>query len=221
MNVALIAANVVVFFLQLASGPAFERVVWAFGVVPARLFQPGMFEGWTGSDSLVTLVTSMFLHGGFLHLIGNMLYLWIFGDNVEGAMGSVRFLIFYLLCAVAAAGAQIAVDPRSALPMIGASGAIAGVLAAYLMLFPFSRIVTLIPIFFFARLVAVPAVILLGLWFLLQIVSGLSSTGGAGGTAWFAHIGGFAAGLLLVFLFRRKDVPITLWQVVRRRRPGA
>ncbi len=169
----------------------------------------------------LTIVTSIFLHGGLLHVLGNMLYLWIFVDNVEDAMGPVRFLGFYLLCAVAAAALQIAVDPSGSLPMIGASGAIAGVLAAYLMLFPFSRIVTLIPLFFFLRLVALPAVILLGLWFILQIVNGLASTAGTGGTAWFAHIGGFAAGLLLVFLFRRKTVPVTLWQVIRRRRPVA
>ncbi len=200
---------------------AANRLIAQFALIPGELLGGRDLPPTIPFPLWLTLLTSVFLHGGLLHLLGNMLYLWIFGDNVEDAMGPVRFLIFYLLCAVGAAGAQIAVDPGSALPMIGASGAIAGVLAAYLMLFPFSRIVTLIPIFFFARLVAVPAAVLLGLWFILQIVSGLSSTGGAGGTAWFAHIGGFTAGLLLVFLFRRKGVPITLWQVIRRRRPGA
>ncbi len=199
---------------------AANKLIAQFALIPGELLGGRDLPPTIPIPVWLTLLTSVFLHGSLLHLLGNMLYLWIFGDNVEGAMGPVRFLIFYLVCAVAAAGTQIAVDPESSLPMIGASGAIAGVLGAYLMLFPLSRIVTLIPIFFFVRLVAVPAVFLLGLWFVLQIVSGLGSAGGAGGTAWFAHVGGFAAGLLLVSLFRRKDVPVVLWQIIRRRRPA-
>ena len=165
-----------------------------------------------------TLITSMFLHGGLVHLLGNMLYLWIFGDNVEDAMGHTRFLGFYLVCGVAASFAQIAISPDSGIPQIGASGAIAGVLAAYFMLFPQSRVLTLIPIFFFIRLAAVPAVFLLGFWFILQVLSGAGSFGTAGGVAWFAHIGGFLAGGLLVFLFKRRGVPVVLWQMLRRGR---
>ncbi len=168
----------------------------------------------------LTLVTSMFMHGGILHILGNMLFLWIFGDNVEDAMGPMRFLVFYLVCGLAAAGAQIAIDPSSSVPMLGASGAIAGVLAAYFMLFPRARVLTLIPLFFFLRLVAVPAVFFLGFWFLLQVISGAGSIGSSGGVAFFAHIGGFVAGLLLVFPFRRRSVPVTLWNIIQsRRRP--
>ncbi len=166
----------------------------------------------------LTLFTAMFLHGGIMHLLGNMLYLWIFGDNVEDAMGSVRFLLFYLLCGIAAAFAQIAIGPSSSIPMIGASGAIAGVLAAYFMLFPRSRVFTLIPLFFFLRVVALPAVFLLGFWFVLQVLSGLNSFTNAGGVAFFAHIGGFVAGLFLVFPFRQRHVPVVLWQLIQNRR---
>ncbi|MFC2077295.1 rhomboid family intramembrane serine protease [Candidatus Bipolaricaulota bacterium] len=166
----------------------------------------------------LTVLTSMFLHGGLMHLLGNMLYLWIFGDNVEDAMGPIRFLVFYLLCGAAAAFAQIAVDPGSTIPLIGASGAIAGVLAAYFMLFPYAKVVTLIPIFFFLRLMSIPAVFLLGFWFLLQVISGAGSLGSGGGVAWFAHIGGFIAGAILVFPFRRRGVPVALWQRLRRGR---
>lgn len=166
----------------------------------------------------LTLFTSMFLHGGFMHLLGNMLYLWIFGDNVEDAMGHVKFLLFYLLCGAVAAFTQMAIAPGSPVPQIGASGAIAGVLAAYFMLFPYARVLTLIPIFFFIRLVTVPAVFLLGFWFILQVISGAGSVGAATGVAWFAHIGGFLSGGLLVFLFKRRGVPVVLWQMLHRGR---
>jgi membrane associated rhomboid family serine protease len=166
----------------------------------------------------LTLLTSMFLHGGLLHLLGNMLYLWIFGDNIEDAMGPLRFLLFYLLCGVIASLSQIAIDPGSSIPSIGASGAIAGVLAAYFMLFPHSRVLTLIPIFFFLRLISIPAVVLLGFWFVLQVISGAGSLGSEGGVAWFAHIGGFVAGAILVFPFRRKSVPVVLWRMILRKR---
>lgn len=167
----------------------------------------------------LTLFTSMFLHGGLLHLLGNMLYLWIFGDNVEDAMGHGKFLLFYLVCGAIASFAQMAINPNSGVPQIGASGAIAGVLAAYFMLFPNSRVLTLIPIFFFIRLVAVPAVFLLGFWFILQVLSGAGSLGAASGVAFFAHIGGFIAGGVLVFLFKRRGVPVVLWQMLRKGRP--
>jgi len=168
----------------------------------------------------LTLLSTMFLHGSILHVLGNMLYLWIFGDNVEDAMGPVRFLIFYLLCGAAASFAQIAIAPGSSIPLVGASGAIAGVLAAYFMLYPYAKVLTIIPIFFFLRLIAVPAVFLLGFWFVLQVISGAGSIGSSGGVAWFAHVGGFVAGLLLVGLFRRRDVPLTLWRSLRHGRFG-
>jgi membrane associated rhomboid family serine protease len=195
-----------------------DYFVMQYALVPVELLKGVDLPPTIPIPVFLTLFTSMFLHGGFVHLLGNMLYLWIFGDNVEDAMGHVRFLLFYLLCGVVAALAQVAINPGSAIPQIGASGAIAGVLAAYFMLFPYSRVLTLIPIFFFLRLVAVPAVFLLGFWFILQVISGAGSLGAAGGVAWFAHIGGFLAGGLLVFVFRRRGVPVALWQMMRRRR---
>lgn len=165
----------------------------------------------------ITLITSMFIHGGLWHILGNMLFLWIFGDNVEDAMGHGKYLLFYLTCGAAAAFAQMAVSPNSPVPQIGASGAISGVLGAYLMLFPYARILTLIPFFFLIRLVAIPAVFFLGFWFVLQVISGAGALGSNGGVAWFAHIGGFIAGAVLVFLFKRRGVPVALWESLRRR----
>jgi membrane associated rhomboid family serine protease len=146
-----------------------------------------------------------------------MLYLWVFGDNVEGAMGRGRFLAFYVLCGMVAGLAQLALNPHSDLPLVGASGAIAGALGAYFMLFPTSRILTALPILFFIRLVSIPAVIVLGIWFLLQVVNSAVTAGAGGGVAWLAHIGGFVAGALLVVPFRRRDVPIGLVALLRRR----
>ena len=150
--------------------------------------------------ALLTVFTSMFLHGGWMHLIGNMLYLWIFSDNVEDAMGHGRFIVFYLLCGIGAAMAQALPDPSSAIPMVGASGAISGVLAAYLMLYPRARVTVVIPLGFYLHVTRLPAAAVLGLWFLLQLLSEMMSGAGAG-VAFRAHIGGFVAGLLLVFAF--------------------
>jgi membrane associated rhomboid family serine protease len=152
----------------------------------------------------------MFLHGNLLHIGGNMLYLWIFGDNVEGAMGHVKFLLFYLLSGVIAAFSQIAANPNSTTPMIGASGAIAGVLGAYFLLYPYSRVLTLAIFFYFIRLIELPAVFVLGLWFLLQLLN--VSLGVGGGVAWLAHAGGFIAGALLVFVFKKRYVQIGLFR---------
>jgi len=189
-----------------------------YGLVPGELLGGVDLPPSIPFPLWLTLLTSMFLHGGLMHLIGNMLYLWIFGDNVEDAMGHGRFLLFYLICGFVASFSQIALNVQSPVPQIGASGAIAGVLAAYFMLFPYSRVLTLIPIFFFIRLVTVPAVFLLGFWFILQLISGAGSLGATSGVAFFAHIGGFVAGGVLVFLFRRRGVPVVLWQMLRRRR---
>jgi len=198
--------------------PAGDHLITQYAIIPAELLSGEDLPPTIPVPVWLTILTSMFLHGGLIHLLGNMLYLWIFGDNVEDAMGPIRFLLFYILCGVAAALAQIAIDPGSATPLIGASGAIAGVLAAYFMLFPYARVLTLIPIFFFLRLVSVPAVLLLGIWFFLQVISGAGSLGSGGGVAWFAHIGGFIAGAVLVFLFRRRGIPVTLWRTLRRGR---
>ena len=203
VTISVIALNALAFFYELSLGDGANELLFRYGLVPAD-FSP------------VTLVTSMFLHGGFLHFGGNMLYLWIFGDNVEDRMGHGRFLVFYLLCGAAAAFAQMLMQPDSPVPMVGASGAIAGVMGAYFVLYPRSKIVTLLPIFFFIQLVELPALFFLGIWFLMQFVSGLGSiavTAGqaTGGTAFWAHVAGFAAGVAGVALFRRPERQRVEW----------
>lgn len=183
-----------------------DRFYIQYGLIPAEFLSGKDLDPTVPFPIWLTLLTSMFLHAGWLHLIGNMWYLWIFGDNVEASMGSLRYLLFYLLSGAGAAGLQMAVSGQSTVPMVGASGAISGVMGAYFVLFPWSRILTLVPIWFFLQLVEVPAFIFLGLWFLLQFFSGLVDLQSLGGTAWWAHIGGFLAGGLLVFLFKRRKV---------------
>jgi membrane associated rhomboid family serine protease len=172
-----------------------------FGVVPAFFAPP-------------TLISSMFLHGSWSHVLGNMWYLWIFGDNVEDRMGHFRFLIFYLLCGIVAAFGQIFIDPTSTLPTIGASGAIAGVMGAYFVLYPQSRVLTLIPLIVFWEIVELPAIFLLGFWFLMQLFSAgaiaATSNSQAGGVAFMAHVAGFIFGLVGVFIFRKRE-PDTRW----------
>jgi membrane associated rhomboid family serine protease len=198
----------------MGAGDAF---VMQYGLVAAEFSSGRDLPPTIALPIWLTLITSMFLHAGLLHVLGNMLYLWVFGDNVEDAMGSARFLIFYLLCGCAAGLAQLAPNSHAAVPLIGASGAIAGVLGAYFMLFPTSRILTIIPIFFFIRLVSIPAIVVLGIWFLLQVVNSATSFGASSGVAWLAHIGGFATGMALVVLFRKRGTPIGLLNLLRRR----
>ncbi|HJW84522.1 MAG TPA: rhomboid family intramembrane serine protease [Anaerolineae bacterium] len=196
-TVALIAVNVLVFlYQQTLPEDEFQALVFRLGVMPAAV--TGDFN-----RSAYTFVTSMFLHGDWLHVGSNMLYLWIFGNNVEDRLGLIRFVLFYFITGFAAAGAQIATAPRADIPMIGASGAIAGVLGAYLVLFPNARVQTLVFFFYFIRVIEVSAVWLLGWWFLLQVLSGFGSLAvpGMGGVAFFAHIGGFVAGYGLIRLF--------------------
>lgn len=196
-----------------------ETFIFSYGFIPGEFFSGKDLPPVIALPLWVTLFSAMFIHGGLLHILGNMLYLWIFGDNVEDAMGHGRFLVFYLLCGLIATAAQTALSPHSAIPQIGASGAIAGVLAAYFMLYPYSRVLTLVPIFFFIRLIPIPAVLLLGLWFLFQVISGAGAIGASGGgIAFFAHIGGFIAGGMLVFVFRRRNVPVVLWEAITRHR---
>ena len=204
----LIAACSIVFLWQQSLGPRAEAAVdFAYGMVPAVFF--GSAAPPAGLPSVppwATLVTSMFLHGGWLHLLGNMLYLWLFGRGVESAMGAPRYLVFYLLSGIAAALTQAAADPGAEVPMIGASGAIAGTLGAYLVLHPRANVVIFVWLFIFVRLIAVPAVIVLGLWFLMQLASALDARSGAPGVAFWAHVGGFVLGMLLVPRFRRRGV---------------
>ena len=206
MTVILIAINVIVFIYELLLGPQLEGFVQSWAIIPYEITRGVDLPPPSIQPIYLTLITAMFLHGGFVHIAGNMLFLWIFGNNIEDAMGSLRFLVFYLLCGLAAAFAQIAVGPNSDVPNIGASGAIAGVLGAYLLLFPRAEVQTLVFLGFFVRLVRVPALLFLGLWFVLQLFSGVAGLGmeARGGVAWFAHIGGFIAGLVLINLFRRR-----------------
>jgi membrane associated rhomboid family serine protease len=165
-----------------------------------------------GKSVLFSLFTSMFLHGGFLHIAGNMLYLWVFGNNVEDRLGPGVFLIFYLAAGVVAAYAQVLPDPDSQTPLVGASGAIAGCLGAYLVMFPHARVLTLVPIFFFLQVMELPAMLVLGFWFVLQSLQGVGSLEADTGVAWFAHIGGFVFGALVALLFyRRQQVPQTYY----------
>ena len=199
-----ILANVLVFMVELSTGEMRGEFLREWGLVPGRLF-----ASFTGDTSLpvelLTMVTSLFLHGGWLHLIGNMWYLWIFGDNVEDSIGSFGFLAFYLAAGVFAAGVHAALMPGSPIPTVGASGAIAGVLGAYAQAFPRARVLTLIPIFFFFQVVAIPALVLLGIWFVLQFISGTLSIGGeSGGVAWWAHIAGFVFGFVGMGVMRHR-----------------
>jgi membrane associated rhomboid family serine protease len=204
VTVLIIAINAVVFlYQQTLSEPELLRFVHSYALVPVAF-------------SIPAVLTSMFMHGGWMHFLGNMLFLWIFGDNVEDRVGHGRFVLFYLLCGAAAALAQVWMSPASRVPMVGASGAIAGVMGAYFVMFPHSRVLTLIPIFFFIELVEVPAIFFLGIWFLLQFLSGVTSLGApraqdVGGVAFWAHVAGFVAGVIWIFVFRRPERQRVEW----------
>jgi len=200
ITVGLIAANVLAFFYEWQlSPPALESFIFTWGLVPAQL---------TGdpSGAWITIFTAMFLHGGWFHLLSNMWFLYLFGDNVEARMGAGRYLLFYLLSGIAAVLLQTYIMPGSAVPMIGASGAIAGILGAYLISFPRSRIASLVPILFIFTIVEIPAAIFLIFWFITQVYSGLFAMQGASasGIAWWAHIGGFVFGVIMVSFFARR-----------------
>ncbi len=204
---ALIAANVLVYFLLQPPGGTRAGLLFTlqWGLVPADLLG-GLPRVPHPVPPSWTILTSMFLHGGLFHILGNMWYLWLFGDNVEDAMGRARFVVFYFLSGVGAAAAQVLMDPGSRVPMVGASGAISGVLGGYLLLYPHARILTLIPLGFFTQIVEIPAVIVLGFWIVVQVLNGfLTLSLHTGGVAWFAHIGGFVAGMALVHIFRKRQ----------------
>jgi len=211
LTVSFIAACVLVFLWQLSLGDrGYQQVVYSFGVIPVVLLGDARLPAELAVvPPAATLITSMFLHGGFMHLIGNMLYLWIFGNNVEDAMGHVRFVVFYVLCGIAAAFAQVLLNTDSQVPMIGASGAISGVLGAYLLLYPHARVLVLIPLGILTQLVRLPAGWVLGFWFVFQLLSQLlAGTGEGGGVAFMAHVGGFVAGMALIPLFKYRSVPL-------------
>ncbi len=204
----LIAVNIAVFVFELLLGAEARAVfVSAFALIPQRLFLHAAAAVQGPFPVGVTLFTSMFVHGGFLHVAGNMLYLWIFGNNVEDAMGRIRFVVFSFLCGVVAAYSHALANASSAVPMIGASGAISGVLGAYLLLYPRARVLTLVAFGFYVRTVGLPAMFVLLFWFVLQFLSALISAGTGEGVAWYAHVGGFVAGMVFIGLFKRKKVP--------------
>jgi len=212
ITVGIIAANIVAFLYQLSlslgSGSGgvqgANAIVFEFGLIPCRLANLCRVPAELPSPYL-TVFTSMFLHGGLFHIAGNMLYLWIFGNNVEDSMGRGRFLVFYLLCGVLAAAAQTFSDPASRIPMIGASGAVSGILGAYLLLYPHARVLTLVTFGFFIQFIHIPALIVIGFWAVVQFLNGLITftSPQQGGVAFLAHVGGFVAGLLLISFFRQ------------------
>lgn len=215
VTLAIIGLNTYVFLKEFLLGAwAGRRFILYYGLIPCSLTGGCHILGRAFSPE-VTLFTSMFVHAGFFHFAGNMLYLWIFGNNVEDSMGRFRYAVFYLLSGLGAAFAQILVNPVSRIPMVGASGAISGVLGAYLLLFPQARVLTLIPFGLFTQVAEIPALIVLGFWIVVQLFNGLLTFNfEGGGVAVFAHIGGFAVGMLLVGLFKRRTVP---WGWQRRR----
>jgi len=202
LTIVIIVANVAVFVYQRYFGPqGFEGYVFAYGLIPSAL------TGELATSNLLvptsppyTVLSSIFMHGGIMHLLSNMWFLWIFGDNIEAVMGPKRFIFFYLLCGVLASLAHVAIHPASNYPLVGASGAIAGILGAYFLLFPSNRILTLIPIGFFITTAKIPAFLFLGIWFLMQFVYSLMG----GNIAWWAHIGGFVSGVVLILFFRKR-----------------
>jgi hypothetical protein len=212
ITLLLIVANTCVFLFELALGSNLNRLVLLYGLIPARYWPPRLFA-LPGQFTIVPIFASMFLHGGWLHLLGNMLFLYVFGRSIEDRFGHFPFLFLYLVSGVAAALVQIVVSPASRIPTIGASGAIAGVLGAYFVCYPGARVSTLIPLFFFFWTVELPAILLLGYWFLIQFVAGFQmlsiQTATAGGVAWWAHIGGFITGAFLGLTIRpRRRGPV-------------
>lgn len=201
VNTALIAVNVVLFLVELSQGPGLERFIYMYGFVPARYTIPQIASYFTTGQQLVSLITFMFLHGGFWHLLSNMWFLYIFGDNIEDRLGPLRYLAFYIICGLTSGLSHFAFNYYSAMPTIGASGAIAGVMGAYFILFPKAKILTFIPIFFIPYFIEIPAFFFLGFWFVVQFLSAAGSHGQMAGIAWWAHIGGFIFGIIFLKLF--------------------
>ena len=209
VTIDFIVACVLVFLRQVSMPSELGEIfVYQYGAIPAVVFgYKDLPQEIVAVPAYVSVISSMFLHGGWMHLIGNMMYLWIFGNNIEDVMGHVKFIVFYGLCGILAAGSHAVINMQSPVPMVGASGAISGVLGAYLLLYPRARVLVLIPFGFFSQIMYVPAGIVLGLWFVLQLFSGGMSIGHeGGGVAFFAHIGGFVAGMALIPFFKHSHV---------------
>ena len=203
-TILLLAINVLVYIYQIGLTPNENyELISQYGFKPDQLFSLNSNQHYNISP-LLTILTSMFMHGGILHLLGNMLFLWIYGNNIEDSMGHIKFLIFYFICGLSAALLQAFVSPNSSIPMIGASGAVSGVLSAYFLLFPKARVLTLVILLFFITFIRIPAGILIGLWFLSQITNAYFTDPNSPGVAWYAHIGGFFMGLVLIPFLKKK-----------------
>ncbi|MEW6585411.1 MAG: rhomboid family intramembrane serine protease [Nitrospirota bacterium] len=200
VTIGFIALNILVFFLELTSASGIQKVTYSYGALPHSLLT---FERLQPVHPTVTVFTSMFMHGGLFHIAGNMLYLWIFGNNIEDTLGHLRFIVFYLFCGIFAAYSYAVTNPHSTTPMIGASGAVSGVLGAYILLFPRAHVHTLVFLGFFVTTIRIPALIVIGFWAIIQFINGMVGTGlrEEGGVAWFAHIGGFLIGLVTIKLW--------------------
>lgn len=210
VNNTIIGINSVVFLVELSQGSGLDSFIYLYGLVPARYSIPQVASYFTTGQQLFSFISFMFLHGGFWHLLGNMWSLYIFGDNVEDRLGPFRYLLFYLLCGMTSGLTHLIFNLNSNVPTIGASGAIAGVMGAYFILHPYSKILTLIPIFFIPYFIEIPAFFFIGIWFVLQILSAAGSQAGSAGIAWWAHIGGFIFGIILLkVLFAAPDTGVT------------
>lgn len=199
----IMALNMIVFVMQLLAGEEGRRIVYSYGAIPSHIIN---FESIQPIHPALTIFTSMFMHGGVFHLGSNMLYFWIFGNNIEERLGHFRFLLFYLFCGIAAALSHIVLSPHSDIPMIGASGAVSGMLGAYILLFPMARIHTIVFLGFYVTVVKIPSLIVIGFWAIIQVVSGMLSqgSGAGGGIAFMAHVGGFLAGLFTIKLWQSR-----------------
>ncbi len=198
VNTAIIAITAIMYFVELGQGKELNKFIFIYGLVPARYSNPEISSYFTWGQQVFSFLSFMFIHGGFIHLLGNMWFLYIFGDNVEDRLGSFRYLVFYLICGLSSGISHLILNWHSKVPTIGASGAIAGVMGAYMILYPRSRILTLIPIFFFLQFVEIPAFFFLGIWLIFQFLNAASRQGGV---AWWAHIGGFIFGIIFLKLF--------------------
>ncbi len=211
VTIGIIITNIFIFFYELSLGSDLATFVHQYGVVPAKTIHYFQTHESIPINIFFPFLSSTFLHAGFIHLIGNMWFLWIFGDNIEDRLGHIKYLCFYILCGAIASSVHVFFNSQSQLPCIGASGAIAAVLGAYMITFPRARVTTIVPIFFFIQIIELPAVIVLGFWILIQFISGtVSSSASGGGVAWWAHVGGFVSGIILFttirILFARKSV---------------
>jgi membrane associated rhomboid family serine protease len=220
VNNCIIALSILTFIIELAQGQGLKEFIYLYGLVPARYAEPQIAAYFTTGQQVLPFLTFIFLHGGFLHLLGNMWFLYIFGDNVEDRLGHLRYLVFYLMCGLASGATHLVLNWHSNIPTIGASGAIAGVMGAYLVLYPRARVLAVFPIFFLPYFAEIPALFFLGIWFLFQFLSAAVTAGKAGGVAWWAHIGGFAFGIVFLKLFEmvpKTDVSERMQRLTRKR----